>query len=102
MLTVLLVGSTATRTFAHGGATPHLHPAGVRGRSGSRNRSRGQARAMTVHFIGAGPGDPDLITVRGRRPHRVVPGGPLRGLARAAGSHRLRPGGRAGCSTPRP
>ena len=24
-------------------------------------------RSVTVHFIGAGPGDPDLITVRGRR-----------------------------------
>ncbi len=28
---------------------------------------------MTVHFIGAGPGDPDLITVRGRRFIRSSP-----------------------------
>ena len=28
---------------------------------------------MTVHFIGAGPGDPDLITVRGRRLIRRCP-----------------------------
>lgn len=29
-------------------------------------RDRGKTRAMTVHFIGAGPGAADLITLRGR------------------------------------
>ena len=36
MLTVLIVGSTATRTLAHGGATPRLHPARLRGRHETR------------------------------------------------------------------
>ena len=33
---------------------------------GSNVRDRRWRRSMTVHFIGAGPGAPDLITVRGR------------------------------------
>ncbi len=38
---------------------------------------------MTVHFIGAGPGDPELITVKGQRLIRL-PGDPLRRLAGTA------------------
>ena len=32
-----------------------------------------QETAMTVYFIGAGPGDPELITVKGQRLLRSCP-----------------------------
>ena len=51
---------------------------------------------MTVHFIGAGPGAADLITVRGRDLHRALPGLPLCRLDRArTRCCRLLPAGRA-------
>ena len=45
-------------------------------------------QAVTVYFIGAGPGAADLITVRGQRLLRTLPGVPLRGL-----DHARRPAG---------
>lgn len=40
---------------------------------------------MTVHFIGAGPGAPDLLTLRGRDLIASCPGVPLCRLAGARG-----------------
>ena len=52
MLTVIVVGATTT-------------PSGLRRRLGL-HPARLLVAAVTVHFIGAGPGAADLITVRGR------------------------------------
>ena len=53
-------------------------------------------QAMTVHFIGAGPGAVDLLTLRGAGPDRGVAGLPVRRHVRAAGDARAsaRPGRR--------
>ncbi len=76
------------------GRGPRVHPA----------RLRREARAgggMTVHFIGAGPGDPELITVRGLKLIGRCPGLPLSPAAwcRARSSRRRRRG--RACSTRR-
>ena len=60
----------------------------------ARARER-RGDAMTVHFIGAGPGAADLITCARARSHRALPSLPLCRLDRAARASRLLPEVRA-------
>ena len=54
------------RGFGGGGAFGAAHRCASCRRRGDLRARRLGGRAMTVHFIGAGPGAADLITVRGR------------------------------------
>jgi ABC-type ATPase involved in cell division len=48
-------------------AVSHVYADGSRGLDGCSLAIRRGSRHLMVWFVGAGPGDPDLITVKGRR-----------------------------------
>lgn len=64
MLTLVIVGSSATRCVDSGGGVRVYTPRGYADKTPADGTEGG--RGMKVHFIGAGPGAADLITVRGR------------------------------------
>ena len=84
MLTLVMIGSSrdprgSARRRRHLGLhTPRL-----------RREASGRESPMTVHFIGAGPGAPDLITIRGRDLIARCPVCLYAGSLRAARSRRL-------------
>ncbi len=78
MLTLVLIGSAATRRVDAAGRLWVYTP---RGYAAKATPLRKTGESWTVHFIGAGPGAPDLITVRGlgliRRSQLVLYAGSL-------------------------
>ena len=63
MQTVVIVGARSTRRFDDASGGPRVYT--PRGYSRETAAAAEPAPAM-VHFIGAGPGAPDLLTIRGR------------------------------------
>ena len=94
MLTLVLVGASTTRMIETGDGKQWVY-------TPARLREEKSESLMTVHFIGAGPGAPDLITVRGLKLIEACP------VCLYAGSwcrkRSSRPPRKAPvCSTPRP